>query len=218
MKSLGLINLEDIILLGGGKHCASVIDSIRGQGLYNPVGILDIPEKVGTTIQGVPILDTDDRMIDYYEKGIKYAFVTTGSVGNTTIREKLVKLATESGFVFPNIIDPTAIVSSHAQIGEGVFVGKGTILNTHSFIDDHAIVNTGTIIEHDCMVGKFVHVAPGSTFSGGVTIGDYTHIGTNATVIQEITIGSRTLIGAGSVVIKDIGDNKKAYGNPCKEF
>ena len=218
MKNLGLIKLEDIILLGGGKHCASVIDSIRNQGLYHPVGILDIPEKVGTSIQGVSIINTDDQMATYFNKGIKHAFVSIGSVGNTVIREKLVKLATETGFSFPNIIDPSAIVSSQAQIDEGVFVGKGSIINVNTKIGAYSIINTGTIIEHDCEVGAYVHVAPGSTFSGSVKIGDYTHIGTNSTVIQEVSVGSRTLIGAGSVVIKDIGDHKKAYGNPCKEI
>ena len=218
MKNLGLIKLEHIILLGGGKHCASVIDSMRNQGLYHPVGILDIPEKVGTSIQGVPIINTDDHMAMYFNNGIKQAFVSIGSVENTAVREKLVKLATETGFSFPNIIDPSAIVSSQAHLDEGVFVGKGSIINVSTKIGAHAIINTGSIIEHDCEVGAYVHVAPGTTFSGGVKIGNYTHIGTNSTVIQEVSIGSRTLIGAGSVVIKDIGDRKKAYGNPCKEI
>lgn len=218
MKNWELISLEDIILLGGGKHCASVIDSIRSQGLYNPIGILDMPEKIGTTIHGVPILDTDDKLKEYYNKGIQNAFVTIGSIGETVVREKLVRLAADIGFVFPNIIDPSAIVSSHAQIGEGIFIGKGAIINTNAFIGNHSIVNTGSIIEHDCVIGQFVHLAPGSTFSGGVNVGDYTHIGTNSTVIQEISIGTRTLIGAGSVVIKNIGDHKKAYGNPSKEI
>lgn len=217
MKNLELINLEDIILLGGGKHCGSVIDSIRRQGKYSPVGILDMADKIGTSIQGVPIIDTDSQMSKYFKEGIKYAFISVGSVGYTSTREKLVDLATNVGFSFPNIIDPSAIISSHAEIEEGVFIGKGSIVNVNSKIGSHSIINTGTVIEHDSSVGSYVHVAPGSIFSGGVTIGDYSHIGTNSTIIQDVRVGTRTIIGAGSVVVKDIGNHKKAYGNPCKE-
>lgn len=209
--------MEKVLLIGGGVHCASVIDTMNQQALYEPVGILDVPEKVGESILGVPIVGVDSQMSEYFKQGIQLAFVTTGSVGNTKLREKLVTAAEQAGFRFPVIVDPTAVVSIHAKIGAGTFVGKGAILNNNVRVGEHSIVNTGVIVDHDGQVGDFVHLAPGTTMSGSVTIGDRTHIGTNSTLIQEVTVGSDTLIGAGSVVLKDIGSGKKAYGNPCRE-
>lgn len=209
--------MEKVLLIGGGAHCASVIDSMKKQALYEPVGILDTPDKVGASVLGVPIIGVDADMAKHHANGIRLAFVTLGSIGNTRVREKLVRQAEALGFSFPTIIDPSAIVSDAVSIGAGTFIGKGVIVNVHAEVGGHAIVNSGSIVEHDCRVGGFVHLAPGTTMSGGVTVGDHAHVGTNTTIIQSITIGDRALIGAGSVVIRDIGADKKAYGNPCRE-
>lgn len=208
--------MEKIILIGGGGHCASVIDSMKKQALYEPVGIFDVPEKVGQSTLGVSIVGTDEEIKKWKQKGINQAFITLGSVGNTKLREKLVRNAEKLGFSFPTVIDPSAIIGENVEISNGTYIGKGAIINTNSIIAEHAIINSGVIVEHDCQIGKFVHLAPGTTLSGGVSIGNYSHIGTNSTIIQGAKIGSRTLIGAGSVVLRPIGDGQTAYGNPCK--
>lgn len=209
--------MEDIILIGGGRHCKSVIDTMNGLNKYNIIGIIDKEDKLGTEIRGIKVIGTDERLEYFYNKGIKFAFLTIGSIGDTTLRRKLYTMAVDIGYTFPNIIDQTAIISEQIKIGSGNFIGKGVIINADTVIGDHCIFNTGSIIEHDCYVGNFCHIAPGSTLSGGVKIGKNTHIGTNATIIQNVIVGSDTIVGAGSVLLKNIGDNKKAYGNPCRE-
>lgn len=209
--------MRDIILIGGGGHCKSVIETIKNLKKFNIVGILDLKEKIGSEISGVEIIGTDENLIDFYGKGIKLAFVTVGSIGSVTLRYRLYKEAKDKGYMFPILIDKTANVSKSASIGEGVFIGKGSIINTDTDIGEQSIINTGAIIEHDCQIGSFCHVSPGSTLSGNVKVGNRSHIGSNATLIQNISIGENTMIGAGSVVVKDIKSNVKAYGNPCRE-
>lgn len=209
--------MEKVILIGGGVHCASVIDSMRKQALYEPVGILDTIDKVGDLVLGVPVVGVDEDLQKYYDSGVRLAFVTMGSIGNTRLREKLARRAKAMGFQFPTVIDPSAVLGSVIKIGAGTFVGKQAVVNVNASVGEHSIINTGVILDHDCQVGDFVHVAPGTTMSGSVTVGDHAHVGTNSTVIQEITIGAGAMIGAGSVVIRDIGEGKKAYGNPCRE-
>lgn len=205
------------MLMGGGGHCRSIIDTIKKRKEFNIIGILDTKEKVGTNIDHIKIIGTDNDLIYYYKQGVKYAFVSVGSVGTTELRIKLYEYAQKFGLIFPTIIDETAIISNNSVIHEGTFVGKGVIINSNTKIGKNCIINTGAIVEHDCTIGNSVHIAPGSTLSGGVVVGENTHIGTNTTIIQYITIGSNTIIGAGSVVIKDVKNNVKAYGNPCKE-
>ena len=209
--------MKKIILIGGGGHCKSIIDSLSQSTEYEIIGILDIAEKVGAFINGVEIIGVDNDMSHFFSKEIDNIFITLGSVGDTTLRQKMYEQAKLIGFKFPIIKDATAIISTDAIIGEGTFIGKGAIINTNVQIGTNAIVNSGAIVEHDSTIGDYCHLAPGSTFSGNVTIGDRTHIGTNATVIQGITIGKQSIIGAGSVVVRNIGANKVAYGNPCKE-
>lgn len=208
---------EKIILIGGGGHAKSVIESINSMEKFEIIGILDKKDKVGSYIYDIEVIGVDGDLENYYKQGIKNIFITLGSIGNPIIRRKLYDYAKKIGFKFPNIIDKNSIISPKTLLGEGIFIGKGVIVNCDVNIGNNCIINTGCIIEHDCKIGDFVHIAPGSTLSGGVIIGENSHIGTNSTVIQYKKVGSNTVIGAGSVVIKDIDNNVKAYGNPCKE-
>ena len=87
------------------------------------------------------------------------------------------------GYAFPNIIDPSGIVSEHASLGQGVFVGKGAVVNAGATVGDGAIINTGAIVEHDCKVGAFVHIAPGA-----VPV-SYTHLDVYKRQYQCCTVG-----------------------------
>lgn len=209
--------MKNILLIGGGGHCKSVMDTIKRGSLFNIIGILDLKEKVGICLDNIKIIGTDDDLELYYRKGIRNIFITIGNMGNRELRIKIYKRAKEIGLTFPAIIDNTAIISSSVVLGEGTFVGKGVIINTNARIGKNCIINTGAIVEHDCIIEDFVHVAPGVILSGSVHIAENSHIGTNSTVIQNMKIGSNTIIGAGSVVIKDINKSAKAYGNPCRE-
>lgn len=209
--------MKDIILIGGGGHCKSVIDTIRKGQLFNIIGILDMREKVGEKVRGIKIIGIDDELSSYYHAGIENGFVTLGSIGNCQKRSTIYRKLKELGMAVPVIMDKSAIISTDVVIGEGTFVGKRAVINTDVVIGSNCIINTGAVIEHDCNLGDFVHIAPGSVLSGGVTIGSNTHVGTHSTIIQHIRVGENTIIGAGSVVVKDIGSDKKAYGNPCRE-
>lgn len=208
--------MKDIILIGGGTHCKSVIDSLKLINEWNIIGILDIKEKIGSYVYGIKVIGEDNELYYYKKQGLKYAFITVGGIGDNSLRKSLYFKVKKIGLSLPTIIDPTAIISPTAEIGEGTFVGKGVIVNTDTLVGVNCIINTGVIIDHDGKIGNHVHIAPGSTLSGGVIIGEGSHIGTNSTIIQNINIGKDTLIGAGSVVVKDIGDNRKAFGNPCR--
>ncbi|MDU3580491.1 acetyltransferase [Clostridium butyricum] len=210
--------MESIILLGGGGHCKSVIDTILSSNLYNIIGVIDVKEKIGEKVlRDIKIIDSDENLYKYKEQNINNVFVTVGSIGNPRIRIKLYENAKKNGFIFPNIIDETAIISENAEIGQGTFVGKGVIINAEAIIGDNCIINTGSVIEHDCYIGDFVHLSPNTTLCGGVKVGKNSHIGANSTIIQYKNIGKNVIVGAGSIVTKDIADNITAYGNPCRE-
>lgn len=208
---------DKLLLIGGGGHCKSVLDTILALEAYSDVAIVDLKDNIGKTVLGVPIIGSDDDLSNLFKTGYKYAFITLGSIGNTRLRRMLYEAIREIGFIIPTVIDSSATVSEYVAISEGVFVGKGAIVNAGSTIEACAIINSGAIIEHDCMVGAFAHVAPGTTLCGDVTVGNDTHIGANTVIRQGLTIGSNVLIGIGSVVVGDIQDHIIAFGNPCRE-
>ena len=208
---------KKLLLLGGGGHCKSVIDSLAKTECYTEIGIIDKKQNIGKNILGFPIIGCDDDLLNLYQNGYYSAFITVGSVGNPVIRVKLFKMLKNIGFEIPNIIDPNAIVSEHVTLEEGIYVGKNAVINAGNFIEKCAIINTGSIVEHDCFIGQFSHISPGSVLCGEVQIGEYTHVGARSVVKQQVKIGANTLIGMGSVVLKNIPENVMAYGNPCKE-
>ena len=210
-----------LLLIGGGGHCHSVIDSVLSAGLYTKIGVVaknqDNYNELMEDILIAPFLVGIDADIpELLANGWNSAFVTLGSVGITSGRRALYKNISELGFEIPTIIDPSAEISSNVSVNKGAFIGKRAVINAGSKIGICAIINTGAIIEHDCVIGDFAHISPGTTLCGQVAIGNDSHIGAGSVVRQMMEIGSNSIVGAGSVVVKNIPDNVKAFGNPCR--
>lgn len=201
--------MKDIILIGCGGHAKSVVDSIEKCGQYKIVGFLDRKESKKKGYKEYAIIGSDEILESLYKKGIHNAFITIGYLGNLRVRNNIYKKIKRIGFLMPNIIDNTAIIASDAILGEGNYIGKGTIINSNATIGNACIINSKALVEHDCKISDFVHVAVGATLCGGVIVGKNTFIGANSVIIQEKNIGSETIIGAGSIVTKNIETNIK---------
>lgn len=208
--------MEEILLIGSGGHAKSIIDSIEKQGIYNIVGFLDLPEKVGLFFDHYKVIGTDTDAVEFYKKGIKNAFICIGYLGKGNIRTKLYNYLVEVGYNFPVIRDETAILAENVFVGCGTFIGKGAIINSNVHIGNMCIINTGVIIEHDCTICDYSHISVGSVLCGGVTIGEESFIGANSTIIQECRIGEKCIIGAGTTIVKEVEDNKMVYGEIWK--
>ncbi|MCH5191128.1 MAG: acetyltransferase [Oscillospiraceae bacterium] len=205
-----------LVLVGGGGHCASVIDTVLTSTEYEEIVITD-KESVGKKLLGIPIVGTDDCLEKLFQKGFTDAFITVGSIGDPNNRRRIYNQIKKIGFNVPNIIDKTASVSKNVNLGEGIFIGKQAVVNSLAEIGNNCIINTAAVIEHQCSLGEFVHVAPHAVLCGNTAVGDGSHIGAGSVIRQQIKIGKNVTIGAGSVAVKNIADGKTAYGNPCKE-
>lgn len=202
--------MDEIVLIGAGGYCAGVIDSIESENKYKIIGITD-PKKEGCWC-GYPILGTDEFLQNIYDKGVKKAHVTVGSIGCPTKRKELVEYAEEIGFELVSIVDKTAVIAKGVSLGKMVYVGKKAVINAMTDIGDYCIINTGCIIEHGCCIDDWVHVAPGSTLAADISIGKSSHVGIGTTILQGLTIGHNTVIGAGSVVVRNVPSEKTVYG------
>ena len=199
--------MENIILLGLGGHAHSVVDSIEQAGEYNIIGFLETKEMQGKRFRDYQVLGVDNNIQEYFDRGIRRAFITIGFMGYGNIRNRLYQQLKDIGYTVPNIIDRTAVVSENIELGDGIFIGKNAVINMNVKIGEMCIINTGAIVEHDCEIGKFSHIAVGSVLCGGVVVGEQTLIGANATVIQEKRIGNCCIIGAGSTIRKNVEKN-----------
>ncbi len=205
---------RSLLLIGGGGHCRSVLDSVLSMGHYERIGIVD--RDISAAVAGTPVVGTDEDLPDLRKNGWDAAFVSVGSVGSPVLRQKLFDLIRDAGYEIPGIIDPSAVVARDVIFGAGVFVGKNAVINAGCRIGDGAIINTGAIIEHECRIGSFAHISPGAVLCGQVQVGDRSHVGAASVVRQMIRVGEDVMVGMGSGVTQEIPDRTEAYGNPCR--
>ena len=192
--------MNDIILIGGGGHCKSVIDVIEQEGRFEIVGIVDKPELLGSNVLGYSVIGNDSDL-DSLAKKYQYALITVGQIKSPLLRIKLFDLAVEAGFKLPSIISPNAYVSKYASIGNGVIVMHNALVNVSASIGDNCIINSKALIEHNCLISKHCHISTNTVINGGVTVKPGCFIGSGAITKESITIGENSFIKAGSLVI-----------------
>lgn len=198
--------MEKILILGMGGHAKSLIDALEKEGKYEIAGYVVNDNPNSDFVKRYPVLGNDSDLQRLFQQGIPNAAIGIGFLGKSSLRNQLYEKLKEIGYQLPVICDPSAVLASGVTIGEGTFVGKGTILNTDATIGKMCIINTGAIVEHDCNVGDFSHISVGTVLCGEASVGSEAFIGANATVIQCCKIADGCIVGAGEVIRKNIGN------------
>lgn len=203
---------NNIILLGGGGHCKSVIDIAESAG-YNILGVLDMPENVGKSFLDYKVMGTDDKIPQYVDKA--EFVITVGFIKNPDIRIKLYNQVKEAGGRLATIVASTAHVSKYATLGEGTVVMHQAVVNAGAKIGANCIINTFSNIEHDAIVGNQCHISTGTMVNGNCKIGERVFIGSQSVLGNGIEVGDDVVVGAGSVVRKSISGKGIYAGNPA---
>ena len=192
--------MKEIILIGGGGHCKSVIDVIEQEERFEIAGIVDKPKLLGSKVLGYPIIGNDSDLSNLVKK-YKYALITVGQIRSPSLRVKLFNLANEAGFILPSIISPNAYVSQHTSIGNGVVVMHNALVNANAVIGDNCIINSKVLIEHDCQIFDHCHISTNATINGGVVVKSGCFVGSGSITKESITIQKNSFIKAGSLVV-----------------
>lgn len=116
---------------------------------------------------------------------------------------------------FSQLIHPTAYASPYAKIGQGVFIGAGSVISPGCVLKDHVFVNRGVTVGHDTVLHEYVRLNPGSNIAGHVEILANAMIGLGANVMEELVIGRGAVVAAGAVVIKDVQEKTLVAGVPA---
>lgn len=190
---------KQLILLGGGGHCKSVIDVAESAG-YTILGVLDKAELVGTKVLGYEIIGTDDDIPLYVDKA--EFLITVGQIKSPAIRKKLALLVMRAGGKFATVIASDAYVSKYATIGAGTVIMHKAIVNADACIGEHCIINTMANIEHEVQIGGFCHVSTGVMVNGNCVLGDEIFIGSGSVLYNGISVIDNAIIPAGTVVRK----------------
>lgn len=199
-------NKEQIVLIGGGGHCKSVIDVIEQENRYKIIGIIDTRENIGKKVLDYKVIGCDEDLETIFQT-CKNACITVGHIKSNELRKKLYTIAKDIGFNLPTIISPLAYVSKHAKVDEGTVSMHHALINANAKIGKNCIINTKALIEHDAVVEDHCHISTASVLNGAVTVKENTFFGSNSMARESIEIGSNVTIGGGVSVMKSVPNN-----------
>jgi len=187
--------MKQILLIGGGGHCRSVIDVIELENKFTIAGIIDKKELIGQDVLGYKVIGCDDDLVEFC-KTYKFAVVTVGQIKSNSLRVKLFNTLKNIGYILPTIISPLAYVSKHATIEEGSIIMHHSLVNSNAKIGKNCIINTKALIEHDAVVEDNCHISTGAIINGGVVVKENSFVGSNATTKEYIEIDGFTKAGS----------------------
>jgi sugar O-acyltransferase (sialic acid O-acetyltransferase NeuD family) len=205
-----LVSKQNVVLVGAEhEFAADVVESIRRLGAASAHAVPFEPP--GWRMDGVDFLSATELPPELLSC---HFFVPRNNPG---LRKVRLLWARELGFsTLVTIIDPTAVVSASAVLGEGVFVNSGAVIAAQAVVGDHVFVNRLAGLGHHVELQDFVSVGPGASIASRVKIGRGTMIGAGASIAPEISIGSNSVVAVGAVVHKDVPSNVMVAGNPAR--
>ncbi len=192
-----MINKQNIVLVGGGGHCRSVIDVIESTGEYNIIGIVDIKQNIGQSVLGYKVIGCDDDLQDILSI-CNNAVVTIGHVATNNLRKNVYIKLKQLGFCLPVIVSPRAYVSKHSSVAQGTIVMHDALINSNVSIGENCIINTKALVEHDSVIENHCHISTSSVINGTVRVKENSFFGSNSVSNNNTEING--FVKAGRVV------------------
>lgn len=206
------------IILGGGGHTQSIINSLDTQIGYMVI-LDDDPTLWNNSVCGIEVwpCSISEGLKTAVERGAKEFVVGLGGVGNNDPRKSLFEQAKAAGLIpLSVVLDPSAILSRWADVQGGTVLLANSVVGPGARIGENVIVNTGAIVEHDCWVGDHVHIATGAKLGGSVVVREGAHVGIGASIKQGVEIGEWSIVAAGAAVISNISPKTVVGGVPAQ--
>ena len=203
---------KNLVLVGGGGHCKSVIDVAESAG-YTILAVLDTAENLDKKILNYSISGTDD-MISYYKDRAEF-LVTVGHIKDASLRIELHRKVEAAGGRLATVVASSAYVSAYASVGPGSVVMHRAFVNAGARVGRGCIVNTLADIEHDAVIEDYCHISTGAMINGDCRIGSAAFIGSQSVVGNGLSVAGGCVVAAGSVVRKNLLYKGIYSGNPA---
>lgn len=136
--------------------------------------------------------------------------------GEPAIREKLYNKIKDAGLSLGKVIDPSAVISPTATLGEGVIITSHCTVACSALLHDNVALNVKSIIGHDIVVKEHTVISSMVNIGGACVLGARTYVGMASQIKEGLVIGDDVIVGMGSVVHHNIQDQMIALGNPAR--
>lgn len=209
--------MKDIVILGaGGVSIIRLIEEINeDKPQFNVVGFLEKDASlIGKTINGIPIIGSDDLLFTECRK----CGVVNNVIATTVLHKKISNRLKEEYRItdFPNIIHPTVNLK-YVKLGMGNIIYNNVLLDSDIVLGNFNIIYPGTGIGHETKIGDCNLFALNTTIGARNSIGNE-NVFANASVLSlGLKVGNNNMLGVGGVAIEDIGDKQYLLGNPARD-
>lgn len=210
----GYFDMKNPLILIGDSGHAKVIEHIATRSGWDIIAKLDDRHEVVKINKLGHILGPMSLLYELLEKheNVK-VFI---AIGANRVRELVFNKLCLSHDYYATIIDPSAVISTDIEIGNGTCIMPNSVINPASNIGNQVIINTRAVVEHDNVIEDFVHISPGCVLTGNVKVEAGCHIGAGATLIPGVQIGTWAIVGAGSTVIRNVENDVTVVGSPSR--
>jgi sugar O-acyltransferase (sialic acid O-acetyltransferase NeuD family) len=173
-------------IIGAGALGKIVLETAKRAGLYVNGFFDDL--MLTQEVDGVPVLgrfEDFQKNEDAVKKGVYIA------IGDNPMRKSLTEEFRSLGTHFPNIIDPNAVVSPSAILGDGNLIMPNTYIGHKCSVGSFNLIFPGVSITHHNHVGSYCFFNPNVSVGGFSRIGDCCKIGMNCVVLpyRELSYG-----------------------------
>lgn len=138
------------------------------------------------------------------------------SVGEPASRKALFDKLKKENIAIATLVDPTAIISPTASIGEGTIVNEYVLIHCNVKVGKNCLMQPYSTFGHGSVTGD--HCVFSSRFSpgGDCSFGDCVFCGMQSTVKEKLTIGNNAVVSMGACVFQDVAADSVVIGNPAR--
>ena len=203
------------IIIGAGTYSEVYLAYLLEAGIEIVGFVDDAPSLQGKFVRGYPVLGTVSALETLKsEKNVEAVYCP---IGNNAVRVRLFKQAKAWGYKTPNYIHPSAVISPHVEMGEGIYVLLGSHIMPYTKIEDYVMISMNVNVAHHNLLEEGTFLSTGVNFGASITAHKQSYVGIGATIMTGLhELGEDCLIGAGAVVIKDVPNNAIMAGVPAK--
>lgn len=212
--------MKNIVIVGAGgfgTEAVWVLEEMNRllseQERWNILGYVDDDvAKKNLYYYGYRTIGTPEEMEALYDLKELWFFC---AIGNNINKLKVVTRIEQFGWRAARLIHPSVIFAREVSIGEGTYIGAGSVVCPNVSIGKHVLINTRVSVGHDAVIEDFSQLCPGAQINGECRVGRGALIGSNASILPGKEVGAGAIVGANSQVIRTVKTGSTVNGVPA---
>ena len=209
---------KPLVFLGSNSNLLLFAEAAERQGL-EVVGIID-QDYFGNTEQlhGIPVIGSEEDFADPKQRAWwteHYDFFIAvnwspdpGHARDVKKRRYLIDLVRQHNIKIINLIDPTAYVSRHTKLGQGIYIGPTTAIEPDCEIHDFVQIYYHVGIGHGSIIGENTVLQRKVGLSAHIGKDSYLSMWVKAFHPDMLRIGDNVIINPGLYIARHVADGE----------